>query len=377
MKKKQAEPLVSRHLHAVGARYGLPIGGNFEITARCNFSCPMCYVHLTPEEISARGRELTAEEWISIAREARDRGMMFALLTGGEPFVRADFFEIYHAMKEMGLLVSINSNASMIRGKILEQLLEDPPFRINITLYGGCRETYRNMCGQDMFEQVLENIKALTDAGVDVRLNCSVTPYNCQDQERILELSRELNLHVKMGTYMYPPIRINETLCGKGNRLSPEQAALHQVKWNRSTLTAEEFALRAERMKSFQQVEQWECAVDPSSEGITCRAGSSSFWMTWDGKMYACGMMPSPVAKPLEIGFDAAWEHIRTQTQAIRMPDACNRCPKRKVCSVCAATCVTETGGYDRAPEYICRMTDEMIRLTCEMGQEEEKTDGD
>ena len=80
-----------------------------------------------------------------LAREAKDKGMVFALLTGGEPFVRKDFFEIYEAMKDMGLMISINTNGSMLKGEIRRRLIENPPFRINVSLYGGCIETYKNM----------------------------------------------------------------------------------------------------------------------------------------------------------------------------------------------------------------------------------------
>ena len=43
LERKQTEPNLSRYLHNRGAMLGLPIGGNFELTARCNFNCPMCY----------------------------------------------------------------------------------------------------------------------------------------------------------------------------------------------------------------------------------------------------------------------------------------------------------------------------------------------
>ena len=155
MRRKQTEPYISTYLHARGRRLGLPISGNFELTARCNFNCPMCYVHLNQEDLAAQGKELTTAQWIDLARQARDRGMIFALLTGGEPFVRKDFFEIYDAMREMGLMVSINTNGSMLSGEIRRRLLENPPTRMNISLYGGCTETYRSMCGQDAFNNVV------------------------------------------------------------------------------------------------------------------------------------------------------------------------------------------------------------------------------
>ena len=131
---RSAEPALSAYLHGKGASLGIPVGGNFELTARCNFDCPMCYVHLSAQEVEARGKELTAQQWISIAEQARDRGMMFALLTGGEPLVRKDFFEIYGAMKEMGLMISLNSNGSTLQGENLQRLIDDPPQRINVSL---------------------------------------------------------------------------------------------------------------------------------------------------------------------------------------------------------------------------------------------------
>jgi radical SAM protein with 4Fe4S-binding SPASM domain len=283
--------------------------------------------------------------------------------------LRNDFFEIYNAMQEMGIMVSINSNGSLLEGEVRARLLENPPFRLNVSLYGGCRETYRNMCGQDAFERITENLRALKAAGVDMRLNLSITPYNRQDVKRIYDISRELDVHIKASSYMYPPIRVNGGKAGCGNRLMAEEAAVSTLEWEKLRLTAEQFALRAENMSKLIAPESRECAADPEC-GISCRAGSSSFWMTWDGRMLPCGMMPGPAAYPLKVGFDQAWEQLREMTREIRMPAKCMRCDKRDVCLVCAAVCVTETGSFDGVPEYVCRQTEEMIRLTREAYQE-------
>ena len=356
--KNRTEPYLATWLHNQGGKQGLPVGGNFELTARCNFDCPMCYVHLNQKDMEAAGRELTAGEWIDIARQARDRGMMFALLTGGEPFIRKDFFEIYEAMRAMGILISINSNGSMLSGQIRERLLENPPLRMNISLYGGCRETYRNMCGQDAFETVTDNIRSMKAAGVDIRLNLSITPHNRQDIKRILDISRELNVYVKASSYMYPPVRSHNTI---DNRLPPEEAARCTVEWDLLRFTPEDFAQRALGMKALTTVEERECSAD-LDDGISCRAGYSTFWMTWDGRMLPCGMMPHPVAYPLEVGFDAAWERIKEQTRNIRLPKECAGCEKQKICTACAAVRVTETGSFEGVPKYLCRMTEETLR---------------
>ena len=368
MRSTKSEPYISTYLHSKGRRLGLPIAGNFELTARCNFNCPMCYVHMTQEQVDAAGKELTAQQWLDIARAARDRGMVFALLTGGEPLVRKDFFEIYRGMKEIGLLISINSNGSMLQGKVLEQFLEDPPVRFNISLYGGNNETYRNMCGLPAYTSVKENIRALRQAGVEVSINLSITPYNCADLEQIYADAVELDTNVRAGSYMYPSIRVNGGVYGQGNRLDPLEAAAQSVRWDRLRFTPEEFAQRAKAMAALETVREG-CPLE-EGEGVRCRAGSSSFWMTWDGRMLPCGMMPGPTAYPLEVGFDAAWDTIRAETAKIRTAPQCAGCPKKDVCSVCAAVCVTETGAFDRTPEYVCRMTDEIIRLTCGEGGE-------
>ena len=355
-----SEPFLATHLHAVGASRGLPIGGNFELTARCNFNCPMCYVHLSQDDIAARGKELTARQWISLAEQARDKGMMFALLTGGEPLVRKDFFEIYGAMKELGLLVSINSNGSTLQGENLEKLLEDPPFRVNVSLYGGSQDTYAAMCGNRAFDRVVENIRTLKDRGIDVRINISLTPYNCGDLKEIQRIADELGVITKASAYMYPPVRVHGDCC---HRLSPEEAARCSVEWDRLRFTPEQFAQRAEAMRELRAVDDRECSADLDT-GVTCRAGGTSFWMTWDGRMLPCGMMPGPETYPLEVGFDAAWEELRQRTRALKTPTKCAVCKHRQVCNVCAAVTVAETGAFDQVPEYVCRMTEATLDHT-------------
>lgn len=366
MKKAKTEPYVATYLHQKGRRLGLPISGTFELTARCNFNCPMCYVHMTEEQVRAAGQELTAQQWLTIARDARDQGMLFVLLTGGEPLMRKDFFEIYKGMKELGLMISINSNGSMLQGKILEQFLEDPPFRFNISLYGGCNETYRNMCGQPVYDRVKENIRALRQAGVEVSLNLSITPYNYQDLEQIYRDARELDVNVKASAYMYPAVRVNGEQYGCGNRFTAEESAKWSLAWDKLRFDTEDFRQRVENISALQLAEEPECPID-TDEGVRCRAGTTSFWLTWNGKMTPCGMMPWPAAYPVETGFGAAWETIRSETAKIRLPGKCGSCPKRSVCSVCAAACITETGAFNGVPEYLCRQTEETVRLCREI----------
>ena len=91
-----AEPLMVKYLHDKGLRDGIPVSGTFELTQRCNFGCEMCYVH----DCTQKTDPLSARDWLSLARQAKDAGTVFLLLTGGEPLIRDDFEEIYMGWKQ-------------------------------------------------------------------------------------------------------------------------------------------------------------------------------------------------------------------------------------------------------------------------------------
>ena len=360
------EPRLSSYLHAKACRDGTPLSGNFELTARCNFNCRMCYVHLTPEEQRRRGRELTTDEWLGIAEAARSRGMLFLLLTGGEPLIRQDFRYILTELKRMGLLVSVNSNASLIDADWLDFFRSEPPFRFNITLYGAGDESYEALCGRPVFSRVVGNIRALKELGADVKLNASMTPWNVRDMAAIYRIAEELGTPMQLATYMFPPVRRNAELIGQNDRFSPEQAAAYSVQWDRLRFTPEVLHKRAEAIEQGLTLPRDETCEGTPGEGISCRAGRAAFWINWQGDMTPCGMMTEPKFSVTELGFDRAWDATRAAAAEIRLPPECVGCRYKHACHACAAMCVSETGCFSGRPDYVCRMTAESVRLTLE-----------
>lgn len=342
------EPLWANYIHRKGAALGLPIAGNFELTSNCNFNCKMCYIHEGTHKES-----MSAGEWIELGRAARDAGMVFVLLTGGEPFLRGDFKEIYSALVELGLLVSINTNASLIDDDMFDFLVKHPPLRMNISLYACNNEVYTQLCGKPACDIVKKNIRRLCNAGIDVKINASITPYNVSEIEGIYAFGKEAGAYVQATTYMYPPVRLNESSFGSSPaRFDSEEAAANMLRCREQYLTSEQLRHSASAIMS----DEDNCVSDVS-EGMRCRAGRTSFWVTWDGRMLPCGMFPHRGYSVREIGFEAAWSEVRSFTSSILMPKECTNCPKKERCSVCAASCFAETGSTDICPEYICRFT--------------------
>ena len=65
----------------------------------------MCYVRQAAGDLTKAAKELPAAAWLELARQAVDNGMVFLLLTGGEVFLRRDFFEIYEPLTRLGLVL--------------------------------------------------------------------------------------------------------------------------------------------------------------------------------------------------------------------------------------------------------------------------------
>lgn len=348
------EPAWINYMHAKGAKLGLPVAGNFELTGRCNFGCKMCYVHN-----SDGSDELTDDQWIEIGRQAVENGMLFLLLTGGEPFIRKDFKRIYTELKKMGLIISINTNGSLIDDEIFEYLVENPPFRMNVSLYGSSNETYMRLCGKPVYETVSQNIIRLHEAGISIKINASITPYNASDIEQLYSFAEQLGVPLKASTYMFPPVRVNGCKYGEAwHRFTADEAAEYMLKCQEQYLTPEKLA------DSYEEIvfEDEDCCNEENH--IRCRAGTTAFWVTWDGRMLPCGMFPVEGFRLSEFGFEESWKGVQKFSKNILLPEECGRCSHKKRCPSCAAACLAETGKTDVKPEYICNMMNELNRIT-------------
>lgn len=357
-----SEPAVSQYLHNKGRETGTPVSGTFELTGRCNFNCKMCYVH--GDNCEEMKNELPADWWIDLGRQAIEAGTVFLLLTGGEPILHKDFTRIYRELSQMGFVISINSNGYLLKGEILELFREYPPNRINISLYGTSDDTYEKFTGVRAFSTIMENVKTLREMNIQVRFNCSITPDNVHDLEKIYKIGQELGLYIKATPYMYPQVRVNGQQFGENdNRLTAEEAARCRVGWSRLRYDTDEFMQRARNMKQEIEKLSMPCEIKNPATGVLCRAGSTSFWVNKNGSLSLCGMIDKSFSLK-DSSFSEQWERVREFTASITLPAKCANCEYRNICNVCAAVCYAETGSFSGVPEYVCRFSAETARLT-------------
>lgn len=332
------------------AGLGIPVSGVFELTPRCNLQCKMCYVRLTPEQMAPIGQERTADQWLDMARQARDAGMAFLLVTGGEPTLRADFCEIWEGLAQMGLSLSINTNGTMLRPEVRALWHRLPPAQVNITLYGTCREDYEALCQNGgAFDAVVDALDWLKQEGILTHLNTTIVPTNYHKWQQLEEFARTRSLELRMTTYCFPP---NRRDCSCFERLTPEQAGQLIVL---DTCYREGPEAVKRKAADLDTPLPRSCELD-NGEPMSCLAGRSQFWVTWDGKMTPCAMLTQPATEPFRVGFPPAWEQLMALCDPIRLCPECADCPDRRSCMNCAAVTFGETGRFDGRPEYMCRL---------------------
>lgn len=371
--RKSAEPPLVRFLLAKATRTATPISGTFELTPRCNFDCKMCYVHLTKGEQAERGKELSASQWLALGEEAVQNGLLMLLLTGGEPLLRPDFIEIFEGLKKLGIMISINTNGSLLNDEMLDYFKHNPPYKFNVSLYGASEETYERLTGNASgFRKTVHALRTLKEFGISTKINLSITQYNRSDVEGIFAIADDIGLHVQATSYMFPPMRRSHDLIGCGDRFTSDESAEMKFRLNMLRMDDERFMEYGKGMKDGIRMvgEDDECLDVPTveeqtpTEHIRCRAGSCTFWVTWDGRMLPCGMMEVPACSVLDLGFAEAWKRTHASRESIFMPPKCTSCDKRFACDVCAASAYTETGSFaGDAPEYLCRLTEKHMKL--------------
>lgn len=321
-----------------------PLSATFELTPLCNFKCKMCYVRLAPDEIAPRGRLHTAEEWIGLAREAMELGLMRVCLTGGEVLTRPDFKEIYLSLVNMGLLVSVLSNGALVDDEIIKMFVDYPPVLLRFTLYGASNETYERLCGApDGFDQVMRSLRALKDAEVPFSLSFTSTADNIDDLTRVREIATELDAPLVVSTDLLTSTRTPHC---DSDSLRVEEMPRFDF-----TPTTEQIAQR-------QRARQVLMDHGDLFQGIFrhCKAYRTSFSVQWNGDMETCLVMSYCHCRPFEDGFAASWKKMHEILGSLEFPHECASCKMRDDCPVCPATRASESGRPDGFPLHSCRM---------------------
>lgn len=350
---------VERRLFSDAHERRIPINCSFELLPLCNMNCDMCYVRLDREEMENKGRLRSKEEWLELAAQMQKAGVLFLLLTGGEPLIYPGFKELYLELRRMGFILTINTNGTLIDEQWAVFFGKHPPRRINITLYGCNETTYENLCHYPGgFEKTKHGIRLLRQQNVDVKISASLVKANQADAPMIARIAHELDVAFHVDTYMFPATRERDRSYDANVRLLPEEAGILRAHMFRLETSPQEYVQSI--MSSLYKVANALPGEDKPRQ-MNCHAGRCSIAVNWQGEMRACTMLQEPTVPVFDVGFENAWKLIVDEIEKIQLSAKCSACKLRDVCNVCAASAMLETGEYDGVPEYMCRYTQGMM----------------
>jgi len=334
----------------------VPLSFDLEITARCNNDCRHCYINLPANDANARAQELTVAEISNIADQAVKLGALWCLITGGEPLLRPDFADIYLALKRQGLLVSVFTNATMIRDEHRALWKKYPPRDIEATVYGVTRATYERVTRKPgSFDAFRRGLDALFDSGVRVRLKAMALQSNLDEFDAIAEFCRartkdfyrfDPQLH---GRFDGDAARNAEI---RAERLTPEQiVALERADEKRFTALCD-----GEAKLINEEFNHIGC-----DHLFHCGAGNGSFNVSYDGKFRLCSSLwAEGTTYDLRAGtLREAWYDFVPRVRDLRSRkreflETCRKCELVNLCLWCPAHAHLETGALDGATPYFC-----------------------
>lgn len=329
----------------------------FELTARCNLTCMHCRAEAS---IEGEENELRTDEVKRVLDEIASLGKVVVILTGGEPLMRKDFFEIAEYARERGLITAMASNGTLIDQEIAERIKRAGIRRVSISIDGTekTHDRFRGIPGS--FKKAMEGIEALKKAGVSVQINTTFTKININEKDEILKLTKEIGadaLHIFMlvpvgcginikDQYMLSPEEYEETLNWFYDRWIENPGLEFKA-------TCAPHFYRIVHQRGKPEREDFKRAFSTFTRG--CLAGTNVCFISRRGDVQPCGYLPLVAGNVRKENFAKIWtdsELFRKLRDYDLLEGKCGICEFRKICGGCRARAHFDRGNFLHEEPY-------------------------
>jgi heme b synthase len=332
----------------------------WETTNACNLKCIHCRARpadtLSPDE-------LRLDEAFALINELASFESPALVLSGGEPLVRPDIFEIASYGSSRGLRVLLATNGTLITQPTAEKIAESGIKRVSVSIDGAdakSHDAFRKVEGA--FERAWQGIEHLKSAGVPFQINTTVSKHNLEEIPRILEMAKTSDaaaLHI----FLLVP-----TGCGKeiADEEMIEPRDYEQVlNWIYDRSKDSQIELKATCAPHYQRIIRQRAKNNSETTGAKgCLGGTSVCFVSYKGDVYPCGYLPVSAGNIREKSFVEIWktaEVFRLLRDEDNLRGKCGVCEYRRVCMGCRARAYAYTGDY-LAEEPFCIYTPEYYR---------------
>jgi len=325
-----------------------PNSGQIELTYRCSLDCVHCYCKGSED----KKRELKTKDWKNILNEIHNEGCINLTFTGGDPFIRDDFLEIYSYAKKKGFLISIFTNGLLLTRDIIKHLQTSPPFSIEITLNGITEDVYESITQRESsFKKITKIIKDLNDTKLPLILKSNCLKQNKHEIGKIKAftdtlLGRKKNRwRFKYDPMIYP--RLNGDTSSCQHRVSFEEL---------SELRKSEPEIWAEYKRGMER--EFPDLGRDKDFLYRCSSWMEQFFIDPYGRLKFCHFSERFSAdlkmNSLKEGFYKIFPTLLQER--FKTNSKCKECHLRALCYTCPARAFLETGDEEAPVEYFCEL---------------------
>jgi radical SAM protein with 4Fe4S-binding SPASM domain len=318
----------------------IPIEGTLELTPRCNLDCPFCYL---PR--SRPAADLPFDRIDAILGELSRAGCLWLGLTGGEPLLRDDFLRIHERALELGFLVTIMTNGTLLTARLADRLAAAPPLAVEITLLGGTAATHDALTGvPGSFARCLSGVDALLERKVRVRLKATIVERNVGELAEMRRIARNRGEQLRFDPLVHS--RLDGAPLPTGTALEARRAA--------ELLLADP----AVRQKWLELEPRRRRAARESPGPFSCSAGLSAFHVTSQGLLTPCVMLLEPSWDLGRGSFADGWNGPirRAVSAAWRSESPCRGCELAGWCESCPGWGTVEAGDPEARVQRLCEL---------------------
>jgi len=308
-----------QELNRKALRLGVPLSVHLDITYRCNERCEHCYL-----DHDDHG-EMTADEIGALLRDLAEAGVFFLVISGGEPLVRRDCFEIIQQARTLGFNVKLKTNAVLVREKEARRLRALGVEQVQVSLYSHRADVHDAITKlPGSLNRTLAGIRRMREAGLKVTLANVLMRSNFADHVGVRELSAELGAHYTLDPTITPMM--------DGGRSVLQYRLLSDDL--RAVFRDPDLVGDAE---SF-------CAPPPPvddeiREGLPCSAGHTACYISPYGDVYPCVQFPLACGNVRRDTFLDIWKNSPqlAEVRSIRGKDltTCSSCSHLGTCTRC------------------------------------------
>lgn len=157
----------------------------WNLIRRCNLTCKHCYSISADKDFPG---ELSTEEVFTVMDDLKAFRVPVLILSGGEPLLRPDIFDIARRAKGLGFYVGLSSNGTLITEANIDAIVDVGFDYVGVSLdgLGATHDKFRRMEGA--FEASLAGIRLCRDRGIKVGVRYTMTQDNAQDLPGLLKL---------------------------------------------------------------------------------------------------------------------------------------------------------------------------------------------